>query len=206
MNIFLLNTCPYIAARLHCDKHVIKMILETAQLLYTAWLTNHAESDIVWDPICPHDAYRKTHANHPSARWVRRCSENYHFTIKLGMALCSEYTRRYEKVHKCQSHLKRLSNMGYPSPIEKEVYDMSTIKCATQGAPDGCTDFFCALPDEVVVLKNGEIDAVATYTAYYKTKKPQFKMMWNKGKESMPVQFRGGRDWSPPEKLIIIFK
>jgi hypothetical protein len=36
MNIFVLSRCPRAAARLHCDKHVVKMILETAQLLYTA--------------------------------------------------------------------------------------------------------------------------------------------------------------------------
>lgn len=36
MNIFVLDRDPYIAAQMHCDKHVIKMICEYAQLLSTA--------------------------------------------------------------------------------------------------------------------------------------------------------------------------
>ena len=101
MNIFFLSLDPDEAARLHCDKHVVKMILETAQLLYTAhW---------VYESPLPEGAYRKTHPNHPSARWVRESLANYTWLCRLGMALCDEYSFRYGKVHKTQGHLTWLS-------------------------------------------------------------------------------------------------
>ena len=56
MNIFVLSKNPQIAAHLHCDKHVVKMILETAQLLYSA------------HPVIP-GGYKRTHVNHPCAVW-----------------------------------------------------------------------------------------------------------------------------------------
>ena len=101
MNIFFLSLDPDEAARLHCDKHVVKMILETAHLLYTAhWV---CESPV------PEGAYRKTHPNHPSSRWIRESLANYAWLCRLGMALCAEYTHRYGKVHKTQPHLEWLS-------------------------------------------------------------------------------------------------
>jgi hypothetical protein len=93
MNIFFLSFNPRIAAEHHCDKHVVKMILETAQLLYSAF------------PIVPANGYKKTHVNHPCAIWTRESLDNYMWLCALGLALCDEYTFRYNKVHKTQSHL-----------------------------------------------------------------------------------------------------
>jgi len=101
MNIFFLSLDPNEAARLHCDKHVVKMILETAQLLYCAhW---------VYESPLPEGAYRKTHPNHPSARWIRESLANYTWLCRLGLALCAEFTFRYGKIHKTQAHLEWLS-------------------------------------------------------------------------------------------------
>ena len=98
MNIFFLDFNPRRAAEYHCDKHVVKMILETAQLLYTAhWLSDRN--------ILPQNAYRQTHFNHPCAIWARESLSNYTWLCELGMALCEEYTFRYGKVHKTQSHI-----------------------------------------------------------------------------------------------------
>jgi hypothetical protein len=100
MNIFVLSLCPQNAARLHCDKHVVKMILETAQLLYTA---HH----VLGTPNLPEGAYKKTHTNHPCAVWTRQSIENYKWLAELGWWLCKEYQFRYgeHKVHKTERHI-----------------------------------------------------------------------------------------------------
>lgn len=99
MNIFYLDKSPYKAAKLQCDKHVVKMILETAQLLSTA----HAELD------GESPAYKPTHKNHPSAVWVRGSLQHYIWTVVHLKALGSEYERRYGRVHKTiREHLSAL--------------------------------------------------------------------------------------------------
>jgi len=109
MNIFLLDWSPQIAAQYHCDKHVVKMILECAQLLYCAhWVLN--------PQYVPEDAYKKTHPNHPSAIWTRESIENYEFVQELAMELCKEYTFRYEKIHKTQKHIDWLRTPPFNIP------------------------------------------------------------------------------------------
>jgi len=91
MNIFLLDTDPYKCAVYHNDKHVVKMILETAQLLCGVhW---------VLDSEAP---YKLSHKNHPCAIWTRECIENYIWLCDLGLALSKEYSHRYNKRHKSQ--------------------------------------------------------------------------------------------------------
>jgi hypothetical protein len=99
MNIFYLDRDPAEAARMQCDRHVVKMILETAQLLSTA----HAELD------GESPAYKPTHKNHPSAVWVRGSLQHYAWTVCHLSALGREYTERYGKVHKTiREHLATL--------------------------------------------------------------------------------------------------
>ena len=97
MNIFYLHPDAKIAAQMHCDKHVVKMLLETSQLLCTA----HRELD---DSSFADDAglYKIAHKNHPSAKWVRESRSNYRWAYSLLIALCEEYTLRYGKTHKTQ--------------------------------------------------------------------------------------------------------
>ena len=92
MNIFVLDTNPAIAAQLHLDKHVVKMPLETAQILST---------------ICG-GPYRPTHRNHPCTVWARQSKDNYHWLVQLGFELCKEYSRRYSKRHKCKDVIEQL--------------------------------------------------------------------------------------------------
>lgn len=119
MNIFYLDSDPKIAAQYHVDKHCVKMILESAQLLSTAHRVLDGEQFLMtyineetgkrklhkrW--ILP-DArdnvlYSATHINHPSAIWCRENLSNYQWLYKLLIELCAEYTYRYGKVHKCQ--------------------------------------------------------------------------------------------------------
>lgn len=87
MNIFILSKDPIIAAQMQCDKHVVKMILETAQLLCSPFEKGEAP-------------YKRSHFNHPSAIWTRENKSNYEWLITHGLALCEEYTFRYGKEHK----------------------------------------------------------------------------------------------------------
>lgn len=105
MNIFYLDRSPELAAQYHCNKHVVKMILETAQLLCTAhWM--HPIS-----PLILPELYRKTHQNHPCAIWVRSSALHYVWTFRLLEHLLHEYTYRYEKKHSTSRLLEPLSNV-----------------------------------------------------------------------------------------------
>ena len=89
MNIFVLSTDPVEAATMECDKHVVKMLLETAQLLC--------------GPHPPGKApYVRTHFNHPCAKWTRESTSNYTWLSIHGLALCEEYTRRYRRTHRSE--------------------------------------------------------------------------------------------------------
>ena len=147
MNIFYLDECPVKSAQAQCDKHVVKMILETAQLLSTA----HRVLD--GDKYADHAGlYKATHKNHPSAVWVRECVANYHWTHLHLTALCAEYTRRYNKTHKTQRLLAPLAVV--PSAISSN---------------ETLTDVPQCMPDEYK-----RSDAVDAYRAYYHGDKARF--------------------------------
>jgi hypothetical protein len=104
MNIFYLHKDPVEAAKLQYNKHVVKMILESAQMLCTA----HHE-------IMGDDAdvpYKRAHVNHPSTIWVRRSAQNYVWLYDHFVALAQEYKKRYGKDHlsytKCEPYLRFL--------------------------------------------------------------------------------------------------
>lgn len=92
MNIFFLDSDPKKNAQYHVDRHVVKMIVESLQLLSAAFPPG----------VAP---YKVTHANHPCAIWVRESRSNYNELVEIAEALCAEYTHRYGKTHKCESLL-----------------------------------------------------------------------------------------------------
>lgn len=100
MNIFFLSRSPKDAAKLHCDKHVVKMIIETAQMLYSAHWTLNPEG------LLP-TAYKLAHKNNPCSIWVRTSLTNYLWLASLGRWLCNEYNYRYgaDKLHKTEQHI-----------------------------------------------------------------------------------------------------
>ena len=105
MNIFFLHWNPRVAAEYHCDKHVVKMILETAQMLYSAhWILNPTE--------LPANAYKLAHKNHPCSIWTRESLTNYMWLASLGWWLCREYRNRYgqDRTHKTEAHIVWLLN------------------------------------------------------------------------------------------------
>lgn len=119
MNIFILDKSPGCAARQHCDKHVVKMIIEAAQMLSTAhrvldgieyqdktrngrrikrWRLNENDNHF----------YKGVHVNHPCTIWTRKSKQNYDWHYELFVALCDEYTYRYGKVHETDRKLREL--------------------------------------------------------------------------------------------------
>jgi hypothetical protein len=94
MNIFFLDKSPKIAAQMMCNKHVVKMIVESAQMLSTAHRVCDGD-----DYANEMGLYKLAHKNHPSTKWVRSSSENYRWLWKHFDALMKEYTYRYGKTH-----------------------------------------------------------------------------------------------------------
>lgn len=96
MNIFYLHEDPEIAAKAMTNKHVIKMTLESAQMLSTA----HQVLDGYHEQL-----YKKSYMNHPSSVWVRASTKHYDWLLQHFIALSKEYTRRYKKEHKSYTTL-----------------------------------------------------------------------------------------------------
>lgn len=92
MNIFFLDENPQKCAEYHCDKHVVKMILEAAQLLSICFNFYGQHQPWMNKPA-------KTWLQHPSAKWVRESNSNVRWLINLGYCLCKEYAKRYNKRH-----------------------------------------------------------------------------------------------------------
>lgn len=90
MNIFVLDTNTKLCAEMHCDKHVVKMILEYCQLMSTACHVHGFAVD---------GMYKKTHVNHPCAIWARENKSNFEYLLNLTIDLLEEYTFRYGKIH-----------------------------------------------------------------------------------------------------------
>ena len=181
MNIFVLNENPIVAARQHCDKHVVKMILESAQMLSTAHRILDGDEERVpsvsgktmsryWrlndyrEPIL----YRAVHMKHPCTIWSMESSANYKWHYQLFEELCDEFTYRYGKVHstdrKLRSILKRLPNN---IPFKERT----PFKLAMGSNPE-CMDYD---------------NPVQSYRDFYRTKQERFSMTWKK--RPTPVWF-----------------
>ena len=159
MNIFYLDHDVTKCAEMHNDKHVVKMILEYAQLLSTAHrvldgveLTGLSESGRkkkFWTLGDSRDytLYKATHIHHPSAVWARQSVENYLWLANMLIALCKEYTYRYGKIHKCERD--GLVNRLQTTPVKIPIGSF------TEPTP--------AMPDEVKVAG----DSIKSYRNYY---------------------------------------
>jgi hypothetical protein len=104
MNIFYLSDDLEENARFHVDRHCVKMILEQCQLLSSVHWLNNSEAP-----------YKLTHKNHPCSIWARTSLDNYVWLCKMTLALCKEYTYRYNKIHKGEEvatwHLNNVPNI-----------------------------------------------------------------------------------------------
>jgi len=151
MNLFILDEDPVACARAHCDKHVVKMILETAQLLCTAHHVLGADLETI--------PYRKTHENHPCAVWVRESAGNYWWACMLALSLCREYTERYGRRHKTQDVIE---------------WCVGREQVVSEGSIFSPLPFVQCVPDEYKV----QGDPVAAYRAYYIGEKSKIAQ-WN---------------------------
>ena len=95
MNIFHLHKVPKICAEYHCDRHVVKMILETGQMLSTAY-RRHFNECYFYDI----DLYKTAYPKHPMTIWVGDSGDNFFWSVQLLDQLLYQYTVRYKKVHK----------------------------------------------------------------------------------------------------------
>lgn len=148
MNIFFVDNDPIIAAQSLVDKHVVKMILESAQLMSTVQRLNGNNNDKL---------YKLTHKNHPCTKWLNESIENYNWLYQHYIALCNEYTYRYNKVHKSES-LKYILKEA-PKQIKNIAF----------------TDPPFVMPDNYVIDKN----FILSYRNYYNEHK-QNLFKWTK--------------------------
>lgn len=101
MNIFILDNDPARCAQMHADKHVVKMITESAQMLCTVLVLSGLEAP-----------YRKTHANHPCTKWANSSLSNWIWLKTFTECLHEEYRHRYgiHKQHKAAMIARELAN------------------------------------------------------------------------------------------------
>lgn len=174
MNIFILHEDPIKSAQYQCDKHVVKMIVESAQMLSTAHRMvdgtmerrpSKSGSMIQYYKLGDsreNTLYKACHFNHPSSIWSRESGANYRWHYRHFVALCDEYTHRYGKVHMTDTKLRYVLQ-AIPKNIPN--IDRTPFKLAMGSNPE------CMLPDPV-----------ESYRRYYKTKRDRFTMAWTKRK------------------------
>ena len=127
MNIFYLDECPKKAAKLQYNKHVVKMILESAQMLCTAH-HHYGNGDNV--------PYKKAHYNHPSTIWVRQNSIHYDWLYDHMIALGNEYTKRYNKIH---LSITKCKDLVYLPPGIPTVMFNQPPQCMPDEYKDPCS-------------------------------------------------------------------
>ena len=177
MNVFVLSRCPYLSARWQCDKHVVKMTLESAQMLSTvirnslgitgqtkyldkegneklrtrSLLLEYGEYDGMWDHERNPHVYWGVHHKHPCTLWTGRSLDNWSWHIEHALELASEFRKRYGKKHKSQKVIEWVSELNP---------DLHNI---------GLTRFALAMPDE---YKGKSV--VESYRRYYINEKRYF--------------------------------
>lgn len=192
MNIFFLDKNPARAAEYHGDKHVVKMILETAQMLstivrlkrgyhgvfavdeYSKKLGVTGEHGKKWKTY--HKAmygetgnypkiYLMTHINHPCTRWAGKSLDNFKWLLSLGYFLGNEYTSRYGGSHKSVEVIKR---------CEPNIQRNNFGHLAPLTKADFPLDFLTkppsVMPEEFIISD----DPVINYRNYYAKEKAKF--------------------------------
>lgn len=166
MNIFFLSKNARECAIYHCNKHVVKMILEYAQIL----CTTHRLIDGIDAPEIrkgykklPDDResilYKPTHPNHPSVVWTRQSVHHYRWLFELYSELSMEYTHRYHKTH---ASWTKLHDVLCDPP--RAIANAPFI-CPPPAMPDQCK-----VPESVV----------ESYRKYYRDEKRGFCVWTNR--------------------------
>lgn len=170
MNIFILNESPVISAQEQCDKHVVKMIVESAQMLSTAHRmldgevyrrpSKSGKTMIKYydHPTLDNVLYKAVHHGHPCTVWTMESICNYIWHYRHFVALCDEYMYRYGKRHLTDT-LLRDTLQTPPANIPK--VERTPFKLAMGSNPECMMD-----------------DPVESYRAFYQTKQDRFTMVW----------------------------
>ena len=104
MNIFFVNESSQLAAQDLCDKHVVKMVIESAQMLSAAHHINNPGAHYL------PDLYKCAFEHHPCTKWVRESNRHYAWLLSHTFSLLSEFTFRYHKVHSTQRLMRLLEH------------------------------------------------------------------------------------------------
>jgi len=163
MNIFVLDKDPYASARMMCDKHIPKMVVESAQMMASA-LRRHGATDEDMPLTKSGTPYKGGYQHHPCTVWAGETQDNFDWLADHAYRLLSEYWKRFGKEHACTIPIIHMYNMELDLP-EGEL-----------------TPFAQAMPDE---FKHE--DAVKAYRTYYHSKT---FAKWEKGTPA-PDWWRG---------------
>tara|TARA_R110002126_G_scaffold111188_1_gene248964 strand:- start:154 stop:648 length:495 start_codon:yes stop_codon:yes gene_type:complete len=155
MNLFYLDQNPKKCAEYHCDKHVCKMIVETAQMLSTAHHTNKNVSFAIINKL-----YKPAYTHHPSTKWIGHTKGNYEYAYELFENLLEQYTYRYKKTHACERLLS-------PLRIKPRFIDIGGFY-----DPPQC------MPDKYKTTRTSDDFTVIAYRNYYMGDKKRFAK-WN---------------------------
>ena len=157
MNIFVVNSCPVLAAAELPDKYSVKMPLETCQMVsvvFSKWYYD-------WGTIpkkdgTPYSTEKGAFRNHPCTQWAAKSHENLAWLIRHGFALCNEYRNRYEKDHACMKGLEVAENI-FATKSGKEISIYKNV-----------VEFTRAMPDEFKY--DASIDTFTAYKMYISSK------------------------------------
>lgn len=133
MNIFASFKCPVKSAKVLDDKRIVKMVLESAQIMSTVVSLRADKKDA--------GPYKPTHIGHPVVKWAAENQENYLWLYKHFIALCEEYKKRYGKTHKCYQYATDFDKLSYLLPYNSYLLP---YKRANDGQPKyfvNCTEF-----------------------------------------------------------------
>ena len=158
MNIFVTDPDPIQSALNLPDKHIVKMPLETCQMLaiiYSDWYYGVGQlHKLDGTPYrTAHGAFR----NHPCTQWAAANQYNLAWLIAHGYALCAEYHSRYDKVHSCRATIVEAAN----------IYDrIFAVPCSH--SYQNVTSFTRAMPESIKF--DTTIDTITAYKQYLNTK------------------------------------
>ena len=169
MNRFIIANTPQEIAQSMCDKHVVKMPLEEAQMLCT--VVRQANPEYADD----HDLYRVAHAKHPCTLWAGQTRSNYMYAFRLWNHMCREYTYRYGKHHASERHLNALRE-------------------GAEFVPDGLMTAHPECFSEHTDLKTSEFWPMDSYRKFYMTKQHRFNMTWKN--RLMPLWFEQEKQYA----------
>ena len=158
MNIFVTDRCPVQSARNLPDKHIVKMPLETCQMLaiiYSDWY--YGVGKLYKQDGTPYRTQHGAFRNHPCTQWAAANQYNLAWLILHGIALCDEYYQRYGKVHTCYDVICQAQYI-YHDCFDGDIND----------AAAKVTDFTRAMPESIKF--DTTIDTITAYKQYLNTK------------------------------------